>query len=113
MDRRIAQLGIGRMRHLARRDDFVSQGALRSQREFVFGWLAVDDVLRPARRLGCLICPSTGSLFADHEQQAEVALSGFEQSLYGLDHRCDDALGIARTAPPNMIVVLARNEEGR
>ena len=52
VDGRIAQLGIGGVRHLAGGDHFVAQRALGAERQPVLGGLAVDDVARAARRLG-------------------------------------------------------------
>src|SRR3989442_72955 len=98
------------MRHLARGNHFVTQGPLGAERQFVFRGLAVDDILRSAWSLGCLVCARAGPLLADYEQQPEVALSRFEQRLHSLDHGGDDALGIARAPPPDMIVILARDE---
>ena len=53
------------------------------------------------------------AFFADHEQQRQSALAGFEQAFGGLDHGGGDALGVARAAPPDEFVVFARRHEGR
>ena len=49
LDRRLAQFGIRRVRHLARGDNFHAQRSLGRQRDAVLGRLAVDEELRAAR----------------------------------------------------------------
>ena len=53
------------------------------------------------------------ALFADDEEQAEVALAGLEESFGGEDHGGDDAFGVAGAAAPDEFVILAGREEGR
>ena len=79
----------------------------------VFGGLAVDDVSRAARIFGRVIGADAGTLFADDEEQAEIALAGLEQRFGGLDHASDDALDVAGAAAVNEFGILGRGEEGR
>src|ERR1035438_6012900 len=49
VNRRLAELGIGGVRHLALGNDFDAQGALRAKGDSVLGGFAVDEELRSAR----------------------------------------------------------------
>ena len=108
-----AQLGIGGMRQLALRDDFVTQHALGRRGQLVFGGLAVDEVARAARVFGGGVGAGAVALFAHDEQQAEIAHAGGQQAFGGDDHGGDDALGVGRAAAPDAVGVLARGKEGR
>ncbi len=69
------------MRHLSPRDQFVAQCAFGSESELVFGRFAVDDELRAARILRCMISAGTVPFFADNKQQAEISHAGVEKTL--------------------------------
>ena len=72
LDRRLAQLGIGRVRHLALGDHFNPQRAFRRQRQLVLRRLAVDEELRAARLLVGDLRSLAVALFADQKQQSNV-----------------------------------------
>src|SRR5450432_2758010 len=105
VDGRIAQLRIRRVRHLPAGGHFVPQRAFGTERQFVFGGLAVDNVFRPARVSRSVIGSGAVAFLAHHQQQAETALSGFEQTFDRLNHGGDDAFGVAGAAPPDEFLV--------
>ena len=99
------------MRHASGGRDLVAQRALGAERQLVFSGLAVDQIARafgPRRRV---ICARAVALLADHEQHSEIAYAAFEQPFGGFEHGGDDALGIARAAPPDVFAILAGGDE--
>src|SRR5579883_1547424 len=101
------------MRHLAAGEHLVPERALGAEREAVFRWFAVDQILRTARRFRGEVSPRRVALLADYEQQSEIANAAFDQRAGRGNHRGDDALGIACAAAPDVLLVLARAEERR
>ena len=99
VDCRFAQLGIGRMRHFAARDNLKAQSALRRKRQFILGGLAVHEISRAAGRTRGDGRSGAVALLADDEQQAEIPDAFAEQLFRRANHRRDDALGVARAAP--------------
>ncbi len=94
LDRRLAQLGIGRVRHLSFRHQLNPQCPFRCQRQLVFRGLAIDEELRttrlPVRNLRSLAI----ALFTHQEQQPNVDAAVLQ--LFGSTNlRRDNALGVA------------------
>ena len=72
LDRRLAQLGIGGMRHLAAGHHLDTQRALRCDRQLVLRGLAVDEELRAARLLIGDLRALAVALLADQKEQANM-----------------------------------------
>jgi hypothetical protein len=68
-------------------------------------WFSVGSPLMmyfaAARRFGGVDGAGAVALFADHEEEAEVAFAIGEQFFGGKEHGGDDAFGIARAAAPD------------
>ena len=113
LNRRIAQLGIGGVRHFPVRHQLHTGARLSIPGELVLGGFAVDDVFRTARISGRVISACAVSLLTDDEEQGKIPYALFEQALGGGDHRRDDALGVAGAAAPDEFVIDARGDPGR
>src|SRR5438034_11266692 len=92
---------------LFRSCNFVAQGTLRSQGQLILRRLAVDQKPRPARRSRGGLRACTVALFANHQQQTEIARAGSEQSLRGRHHCRDDAFGVACPTTKNELLIFA------
>src|SRR5262245_61432958 len=101
------------MGHPAGRDEFIPKYPLGAEGQTIARGFAVYDVARAARLASGMVGAGRVALFADYEEQAEVAVAGFEQRLGGLDHGGDDALGVASAAAPDVSVVFTRGDEWR
>ncbi len=113
LDCRFAQVRIRRMRHAPLRHDLKPKRAFRSEHQFALGRLTVDQVLAAARIFRRELSAGAIALLADNEQQRYPPLARSQQRLHCEDHGRDDALGVARTAPPDEFVVFARGEKRR
>jgi hypothetical protein len=60
-----------------------------------------------------MVCADAVALFADDEQQAEIANTRDEKALGGDEHRRDDALGVAGAAAPDEGLILTKRDAGR
>ena len=112
LDCGFTELGIGRVRHLAARDQLDTQRPLRRDGQAVLGRLAVDQELHAARLLVRNLSTLTVALLAHQKQQANVNALGL-QLLGGCDLSHDDALGVAGAAAVDAICRFRRRNERR
>src|SRR5260370_24316978 len=77
----------------------VTQRAFRTEREFVFRSLAIDNKFRPARVFRRAQGAQSVLFFADYKQQSKIPRSRAEQLLRGTIHSRAASLRIARAAP--------------
>ena len=94
----LAQLGIGRVRHLAGGLEDRAQGALGGQRQAIVGGLAVDEEAAALGRQVGRLGAGRVALFAGDKQQPNPE-SRRAQRLGGGDLGGDDSLGVGDPAP--------------
>src|SRR5262249_28965215 len=113
VNRGVAELRIRRVRKLAARFEFIAENAFGAERELVLRRLAVDEKARATRRGGGGFRADAAALFADDEEQREIAHAGGGKIFGGADHGGDNAFGIARAAAVDVRFVFAGGKEGR
>ncbi len=91
----MAQFWISRVREFSVRRDFISQRALRTEREMILRRLAIDKKSRAPRSCRGSSGPRAVAFFADNEEQSEIVHARGKEFFRRSDHRGDDALGIA------------------
>jgi hypothetical protein len=112
VDGGFAQLGIGGVRHAARRSTSYRSAPLDpSASRFSVGSPLIRK-REPRGFCGGMVRPALLLLLAHHEQQPEVRVPAFQQAFGGFDHGGDDALGVARAAAPDELIVLTRGKNG-
>ena len=112
VDRRLAQFGIRRVRHLSVRHQFHVQRTLTRQRQLVFGGLAVNHEARADRLPVGHLRADRISFFAHQKQQpGENACPAQLLSCQNL--RRNNPLCVARAAPVNAPFVFGRCDERR
>src|SRR5260370_781901 len=102
-----ATMVVGRPSNLLNWIAGVCSTSRASARPAICRGLAIDKKARAARRCRGCSGPRAVAFFADNEEQSEIARARGQKFLRRSDHRGDDALGIAGTAAPDEIAVLA------
>src|SRR5271166_166492 len=100
------------MSHLSRRANLCPQGSLRGQRDAIIRGLTVDQEAAAARISVGYLRARRVTLLADNKEQSSLH-APLAQSLGRSNLRGDDALGVARAASVDELIILARRNERR
>src|SRR5579863_6954583 len=113
MDGGVAKLGIRGVCKFSAGNQFIAQGTLGTEREMIFRGFSIDEKARASRMRGGGLGSGAVAFFADHEEQCKIADSGSKKLFGCSNHGSDNALGIAGTATPQIILILAGGEKWR
>src|SRR5260370_1874421 len=84
--------------------------SLACQAQLILRRLTINQITRTVRRLCRNARTCAVSFFANHKQEAQIRNALTQKFLSSANHPADDPFGIACPAPPQQLLVFARQE---